>query len=122
MIKYAGGSFRDPSNRVDTVSDKTIAGEVRVLRGVDEETKANFETLSTQYFYKLLLQAQRLVQSHLMDVKEDEMVVKLLTNKKEQYDGYNIDTFVKQIEQLFTINSRDKLKNGKQEIFNLTPV
>lgn len=53
--------------------------------------------------------------------REDEMVIKLLTNKKEQYEDYNIDTFVQQVEQNFTILSREQLKGGKREIFHLTP-
>ncbi|MEJ2621828.1 MAG: class I SAM-dependent methyltransferase [Candidatus Thiodiazotropha sp.] len=53
--------------------------------------------------------------------REDEMVVKLLTNKKEQYEDYNLDQFVAQAEQFFTIKDRESLKGGKREIFYLIP-
>lgn len=53
--------------------------------------------------------------------REDEMVVKLLTNKKEQYEDYNLESFVDEAEQLFTIRDRAPLKGGKREIFYLEP-
>ncbi len=53
--------------------------------------------------------------------REDEMVVKLLTNKKEQYEDYNIEQFVVEAEQFFAIKDRQPLKAGKREIFFLTP-
>jgi len=53
--------------------------------------------------------------------REDEMVMKLLTNKKEQYEDYSLDQFIKEAEQLFTIKDRESLKDGKREIFYLTP-
>lgn len=53
--------------------------------------------------------------------RHDEMVVKLLTNKKEQYADYNRDTFLGQVESRFTIRDRAVLKGGKREIFHLAP-
>jgi 2-polyprenyl-3-methyl-5-hydroxy-6-metoxy-1,4-benzoquinol methylase len=53
--------------------------------------------------------------------REDEMVVKLLTNKKEQYEDYNLDQFIADAEQYFTISDRAPLKGGKREIFYLKP-
>jgi len=53
--------------------------------------------------------------------RNDEMVIKLLTNKKEQYEDYNIDQFVKETKEYFTIKDREPLKGGKREIFFLKP-
>jgi len=53
--------------------------------------------------------------------REDEMVIKLPTNKKEQYDDYNIDQFTAEAEMFFTIADRELLKGGKREIFFLKP-
>jgi SAM-dependent methyltransferase len=53
--------------------------------------------------------------------REDEMVVKLLTNKKEQYDDYDLAQFIEECERFFTIRDRDPLKGGKREIFYLEP-
>lgn len=53
--------------------------------------------------------------------REDEMVIKLLTNKSQQYDDYNLDQFVDEAKQLFTIEDRKPLKEGKREIFFLKP-
>lgn len=53
--------------------------------------------------------------------RNDEMVVKLLTNKKEQYEDYNFDQFISETEQFFSIVDRESLKGGKREIFYLTP-
>ncbi len=53
--------------------------------------------------------------------RNDEMVIKLLTNKKEQYEDYNIDQFVKETKEFFTIKDREPLKGGKREIFFLKP-
>ena len=53
--------------------------------------------------------------------RNDEMVVKLLTNKKEQYIDYNLDEFVGQVKKHFTIKSREQLKGGKREILHLIP-
>lgn len=53
--------------------------------------------------------------------REDEMVTKLLTNKKEQYTDYNINQFIAEAEQFFTIEDRELLKGGKREIFFLSP-
>ena len=53
--------------------------------------------------------------------REDEMVVKLLTNKNEQYEDYNLEQFVLQAEQMFVIKDRELLKGGKRIIFFLSP-
>jgi len=53
--------------------------------------------------------------------REDEMVIKLLTNKTEQYEDYNIDQFISECTGLFNIVDRLELKGGKREIFYLTP-
>lgn len=53
--------------------------------------------------------------------RSDEMVIKLLTNKKEQYEDYNLEQFVSEVEQHFDIRDRRKLKGGKREVFYLTP-
>ena len=53
--------------------------------------------------------------------REDEMVIKMLTNKKEQYADYNCERFVSEAELLFTIEDRRPLKGGKREIFFLSP-
>ena len=53
--------------------------------------------------------------------RSDEMVVKLLTNKKEQYEDYNLEQFVIEAQRHFDISDRSPLKGGKREIFYLTP-
>lgn len=53
--------------------------------------------------------------------RHDEMVVKLLTNKVEQYDDYTLDSFVMETESLFEIAARSSLKGGKRVIFYLRP-
>lgn len=53
--------------------------------------------------------------------REDEMVVKLLTNKKEQYDDYNIDNFGSIVDLYFTVKDQFTIKGGKREIFYLKP-
>ena len=53
--------------------------------------------------------------------RNDEMVVKLLTNKKEQYEDYNLEQFVAEAQEDFTIEDREELKGGKREIFFLRP-
>ena len=54
--------------------------------------------------------------------REDEMVVKLLTNKKEQYADYDIEQFIREAELFFTIENREPLKDGKRELFFLKPI
>jgi len=53
--------------------------------------------------------------------RQDEMVIKLLTNKKEQYPDYNISQFIIEAEEYFEIADRASLKEGKREIFFLKP-
>ena len=47
---------------------------------------------------------------------------KLLTNKKEQYADYNLDSFISELQEFFKISDRQPLKGGKREIFFLNPV
>ena len=49
------------------------------------------------------------------------MVIKLLTNKTEQYRDYNRDNFITQAQQHFVIKKSEPLKGGKREIFHLMP-
>jgi len=53
--------------------------------------------------------------------RKDEMVVKLLTHKAEQYEDYNVEQFSSECEELFEIKDRKILKGGKREIFHLLP-
>ena len=53
--------------------------------------------------------------------REDEMVVKLLTNKKEQYADFDFEQFISEAKQFFEIKDRETLKGGKREIFFLSP-
>jgi hypothetical protein len=53
--------------------------------------------------------------------REDEMVVKLLMNKKEQYEDYDLPEFIENCDCFFNIEDRVLLKNGKRVIFFLTP-
>ena len=53
--------------------------------------------------------------------REDDMVVKLLTNKKEQYYDYTLEQFTAEASHFFSIQDRASLKNGDREIFFLTP-
>ena len=54
--------------------------------------------------------------------REDEMVVKLLTNKKEQYEDYDIEQFISEAELFFAVENREPLKGGKRELFFLKPI
>jgi len=54
--------------------------------------------------------------------REDEMVQKLLVNKKEQYLDYNINSFRLDLSNFFEIVASVKLKNGDRELFHLTPL
>jgi SAM-dependent methyltransferase len=53
--------------------------------------------------------------------RDDEMMIKLLTNKKEQYADYNLEQFTAEAAQFFIIADRQPLKAGKREIFYLKP-
>lgn len=53
--------------------------------------------------------------------RDDEMVEKLLTNKSEKYDDYNLPQFIKELDVYFHIEDRKTLKGGKREIFLLSP-
>jgi len=53
--------------------------------------------------------------------REDEMVVKLLMNKKEQYADYNIDSFKESTLKFFNIQDTTSIKGGLRTLFHLTP-
>ena len=53
--------------------------------------------------------------------RHDEMVKKLLVNKKEDYPDYNKQDFLKEVQKYFEIKDRQSLKNDDREIFFLTP-
>lgn len=53
--------------------------------------------------------------------RSDEMVVKLLTNKKEQYEDYSLEQFRAEVAQLFEVVDSRPLKGGDREIFMLRP-
>lgn len=53
--------------------------------------------------------------------RHDEMVEKLLTNKKEQYDDYNKDAFQRAVEDRFVIRESKDLKGGRRTIYMLSP-
>jgi len=53
--------------------------------------------------------------------RKDEMVVKLLTHKAEQYEDYNVEQFSRECEEQFEVADRKILKGGKREIFHLIP-
>ena len=80
--------------------------------------------LSANIPNRLFLQWLRSLESDVIIefvTREDEMVIKLLTNKKEQYADYNLEQFVAEASELFTIEDRQPLKGGKREIFYLRP-
>lgn len=53
--------------------------------------------------------------------REDEMVKKLLTNKKEQYEDYNIESFKRSAQDFFTIEKSIDVKDGLRVLFYLKP-
>jgi len=53
--------------------------------------------------------------------REDEMVVKLLTNKKESYPDYSLDVFKDNVANFFDIVSSETLKNGDRILYHLSP-
>ena len=46
---------------------------------------------------------------------------KLLTNKKEQYEDYNIESFKKSAQEFFTIKNSVEVKDGLRVLFYLEP-
>lgn len=52
--------------------------------------------------------------------RHDEMVIKLLTNKKEQYSDYNLEQFYEDVAEHFDIVSQMPVKGGKRQILHLT--
>ena len=53
--------------------------------------------------------------------RDDEMVIKLLANKKEQYDDYNIKSFESSVLKFFSIEDKQPVKNGLRQLYHLTP-
>ena len=53
--------------------------------------------------------------------RSDDMVIKLLTNKKEQYADYSLEIFEGQVQQRFEVVDSEDLKGGKRRIYMLRP-
>lgn len=53
--------------------------------------------------------------------RNDEMVEKLILNKKEKYLDYNIESFIKSVNTIFSIKETVELKGGKRVLFYLLP-
>ena len=53
--------------------------------------------------------------------REDDMVIKLLKNKDEEFASYNYQNFLSLIDQEFSIKARQPLKGGLREVFFLMP-
>ena len=53
--------------------------------------------------------------------RDDDMVIKLLTNKKEQYDDYNIKSFESSVLKFFSIEDKQPVKNGLRQLYHLIP-
>lgn len=53
--------------------------------------------------------------------RHDEMVVKLLQNKSEQYPDYNRDNFEAELRERFKLIKEKELKGGKRVIYHVEP-
>lgn len=53
--------------------------------------------------------------------RTDDMVIKLLTNKKEQYKDYSLEIFEGQVRERFEVIDTRDLKGGKRRIYMLHP-
>ena len=53
--------------------------------------------------------------------RSDDMVIKLLTNKKEQYEDYSLKIFEGQVRERFEVIDSQDLKGGKRRIYMLRP-
>lgn len=53
--------------------------------------------------------------------RHDEMVIKLLTNKKEKYEDYSRQQFEQEMGERFVITDSSELKGGKRVIYGLHP-
>jgi len=53
--------------------------------------------------------------------RDDDMVIKLLTNKKEQYADYNIKSFESSVLKFFSIEDKQPVKNGLRQLYYLIP-
>jgi len=54
--------------------------------------------------------------------RHDEMVIKLLTNKKEQYGDYSRTTFEHSLARHFSVKESEELKEGRRVIYMLSPL
>jgi hypothetical protein len=54
--------------------------------------------------------------------RHDEMVVKLLTNKVEQYPAYNLGNFERELRELFQPLSTLSLKDGSRRLYHCAPI
>ena len=53
--------------------------------------------------------------------RDDDMVIKLLANKKEQYNDYNIKSFESSVLKFFSIEGRQPVKKGLRQLYHLSP-
>lgn len=53
--------------------------------------------------------------------RDDEMVIKLLVNKEEKYEDYNLESFELEASNFFNIKDTVSLKDGQRKIFYMTP-
>ena len=53
--------------------------------------------------------------------RDDDMVKKLLVNKKERYDDYNLASFEKSASKFFDIKNTVNLKDGLRKLFYMIP-
>ena len=53
--------------------------------------------------------------------REDEMVKKLMMNKKEKYNDYNQEAFESSVLNYFSIQSTQVLKEGLRKLYHLIP-
>lgn len=53
--------------------------------------------------------------------REDEMVEKLMMNKKEKYDDYNQEAFETSVLNYFSIKTTEVLKGGLRKLYHLIP-
>ena len=54
--------------------------------------------------------------------RHDEMVVKLLTNKKEQYADYSRESFESELAKRFRMDDHLELKGGRRIIYKVAPI
>lgn len=52
--------------------------------------------------------------------RDDQMVIKHLSNKKKRYEDYTLGQLTVEAERFFTIKDHGSLKSGKREMFYIT--